>query len=174
MITSETTAGGGLMDSLKICAVTATLALGSLQAASDPTDASPAVCAGPILATQAEAEAYIRKSAHEWAASVVTRNTTALEHIFSEDFVWVVDGRVLDKKATLVIGQKDPGRYVSNVPNQITIRFYGNAAVAQGSETWTRRDGTSGTWVWTDTWISRDGCWQMVSAQDTTVPLRKE
>jgi len=162
------------MNRLKICVAAAALALVSLQGYCDSTDADPASCAGPIITTQAEAEDYILKSEHEWAASVVTRDNKPLESIFSEDFVWVNDGHVLDRKAALAMGEDNPGRYLSNIPGQVTIRFYGDAAVAQGSETWTRKDGTTGRWIWTDTWISRDGCWQMVSAQDTTVPVRKD
>jgi hypothetical protein len=50
--------------------------------------------------------------------------------------------------------------------NEIEIRFYGDAAVAQGNESWKKKDGTTGKFVWTDTWIRRGGKWQIVAAED--------
>jgi hypothetical protein len=43
--------------------------------------------------------------------------------------------------------------------------------VAQGSESWEKRKGEPhyGGFVWTDTWIRRNGQWQIVAAEDLTV-----
>jgi hypothetical protein len=32
------------------------------------------------------------------------------------------------------------------------------------------KSGQRGQFVWTDVWARRNGCWQIVNAQDTTVP----
>ncbi len=42
----------------------------------------------------------------------------------------------------------------------------GDTAVAQGSESWVRQTGERGRFVWTDTWILREGRWQIVAAED--------
>ena len=42
----------------------------------------------------------------------------------------------------------------------------GDTAVAQGSESWVRQTGERGRFVWTDTWILREGRWQIVAAGD--------
>jgi hypothetical protein len=49
--------------------------------------------------------------------------------------------------------------------------FFGDNAVAQGSESWEKRKGEPrfGRFVWTDTWIRRNGQWQIVAAEDLTV-----
>jgi hypothetical protein len=44
-----------------------------------------------------------------------------------------------------------PKYFVSNRLNDVKVRFYGNAAIAQGSETWEKRSGDRGRFVWTDT-----------------------
>jgi hypothetical protein len=61
-----------------------------------------------------------------------------------------------------------PKYFISNHLNEVKLRFYGDTAVAQGSESWERRTGTPkrGSFVWTDTWIRRNGKWQIVAAED--------
>jgi hypothetical protein len=54
------------------------------------------------------------------------------------------------------------------------VRFYGNTAVAQGSETWEKRNGERGRFVWTDTWIRRNGTWQILAAEDLIAPEKAD
>jgi aminopeptidase C len=56
--------------------------------------------------------------------------------------------------------------FVSNRLNEVKVRFYGDTAIAQGDESWERRSGERGRFVWTDTWILRNGRWQIVAAED--------
>jgi hypothetical protein len=44
--------------------------------------------------------------------------------------------------------------------------------VAQGDESWVRRTGQRGRFVWIDTWIKRNGKWQIVAAEDVIAPER--
>lgn len=56
------------------------------------------------------------------------------------------------------------------------VRFFGeNVAMVYGSERATRtQDGKQSIrcLVWTDTWLKRDGKWQIVAAQDTAVECK--
>jgi aminopeptidase C len=63
-----------------------------------------------------------------------------------------------------------PQNFVSNRLNEIKVRFYGDTAIAQGDESWERRTGQRGCFVWTDTWIRRNGHWQIVAAEDLIAP----
>jgi hypothetical protein len=65
-----------------------------------------------------------------------------------------------------------PKYFLSNHLNEVKVRFYGDTAVAQGSESWVRRTGEprQGRFVWTDTWLRRQGRWQIVAAEDLMVP----
>ncbi len=135
----------------------------------DETEHAP--CPGPILASNAEVERYIRTSEDAWAKSVATSDTSVVERILADDLLWVFEGQVLDKTAAVAAAADGPGPFLSNVPNDVQVRFFGTTAVAQGSETWTKRDGRRGKFIWTDTWVGRRGCWQIVAAQDTVVPL---
>jgi ketosteroid isomerase-like protein len=121
---------------------------------------------------QKEAEDYIRKSELEWAESVASGDTAGIERILADDFVGVdPKGKQYDK-ATMISETKDgPKHFVSNHLEDVKIRFFGdNSAVAQGSESWVRRNGEHGRFVWTDTWILRNGRWQIVAAEDLIPP----
>ena len=121
----------------------------------------------------AEAERYIKESERQWAESVATGDTTVVERILADDLVGVdPDGSFYDK-AKMVAGTREaPKVFLSNHLNEVNVRFYGDAAVAQGSESWVRRTGSPlrGRFVWTDTWIRRNGRWQIVAAEDLIVP----
>ena len=77
-----------------------------------------------------------------------------------------------DRAAMLAGTRVSPPAFISNRIGPVTVRFYGDAAVAQGSETWERRSGEprKGRFVWTDTWIRRDGVWKIVASEDLIPP----
>ena len=107
--------------------------------------------------------AYIRHAESDWAESVVTSDEGVLERILADDFVGVdIDGSHYSKAAPIKDFRTKPSEFVSNHLNEVEIRFYGHVAVAQGDESWKKKDGTLGRFVWTDTWIRRNGKWQIV------------
>lgn len=115
--------------------------------------------------------AYIRQSESDWAESIVTNDVSVLERILADDFVGVdIDGSHYSKADGIKVYRTQPSEFVSNHLNEVEIRFYGDAAVAQGSEGWKKKDGATGKYVWTDTWIKRNGKWQVVAAEDLVPP----
>jgi ketosteroid isomerase-like protein len=125
---------------------------------------------------QKEAEDYIRKSESEWAESVANGDATVIERILADDFLGVDTKGKLYDKPTMISETKDgPKHFVSNHLEDVKIRFFGdNTAVAQGSESWVRRNGERGRFVWTDTWILRNDRWQIVAAEDLVPPAKPE
>lgn len=120
----------------------------------------------------AEAERYIKESERQWAESVASGDSSVIERILADDFVGVdSDGGFYGKAKMVKNTASAPKYFLSNHLNEVKVRFYGDAAVAQGSESWVRRSGTPmhGRFVWTDTWIKRNGKWQIVAAEDLTV-----
>jgi ketosteroid isomerase-like protein len=120
-----------------------------------------------------EAERYIIESERAWAESVATGDSSVIERILAEDFVGVdPKGRTYDKSRMVSETREAPKYFVSNHANEIKVRFYGDTAVAQGDETWERRSGDPprGWFVWTDTWVKRNGKWQIVAAEDLIAP----
>ncbi len=113
---------------------------------------------------------YICNGARGWAESVASGDTAVLSRILAEDFIGVDPKGKQYRKAAMIQDTKDAPKYFkSNQINDVTVRFYGSVAVAQGSETWVRQNGKRGQFVWTDTWLKRNGRWQIIAAQDLSV-----
>lgn len=115
------------------------------------------------------AEKYIIESSKDWAESVVTGDMSKRNIYFADDFMGTsTTGDRYDKAA--VTRETGPATYtLSNEVNSIKVRFFGKAAIAQGDETWKKKDGSTGRYVWTDIWIFRNGVWQIIAAQDAKV-----
>jgi Domain of unknown function (DUF4440) len=118
----------------------------------------------------ADDKAYLEKAEADWAESVVSNDARVLERLLAEDFVGIdIDGTRYSKASAIKDCSK-PSEYVSNKLDEMTIRIYGDAAVAQGTESWKKKDGTDGKFIWTDTWIKRGGKWQAVAGEDLIPP----
>jgi hypothetical protein len=118
-----------------------------------------------------EAERYIIESERQWAESVATGDPSVVERILADDFAGVdPKGRSYDKAKMIADTRTAQQYFVSNRLNEVKVRFYGHAAIAQGDESWERRTGEHGRFVWTDTWIRRRGRWQIVAAEDLVAP----
>lgn len=88
----------------------------------------------------------------------------------ADDFVGVdPQGNFYDKATMIANTRQTPKYFASNAIGKVTVRFYGNTAVAQGEENWVRHKGERGRFVWTDTWVYRSGALQIVAAQDASV-----
>jgi hypothetical protein len=118
------------------------------------------------------AEKYIRASEAAWAESVTSNDASVARRILADDFVGVSpDGQTYDKAHAA----DGPSGFKSNHLEYVNIRFYGDTAVAQGSEKWERITGgvVIGHFVWIDTWVCRKGGWRVVSAEDVMVLDKK-
>ena len=132
-------------------------------------DATPKSSPASSVGEQAKVESYIKQSEADWAAAASRGDTSSVERILADDCVGVApDGSYYDKAKAIANTRKDHGNVISNDVNEIKVRFFGDTAVAQGSETWERHEGEPkrGTYVWTDTWVRRRNVWQIVAAED--------
>lgn len=122
----------------------------------------------------AEAERYIRDSESQWAEAVANGDVSVVQQILSDDFIGVDagDGHLYPKAEAISWIQQHHTEYHFNHLDDMKVRFFGNTAVAQGSESWERRTGEprKGRFVWTDTWVLRNGQWQIVAAEDLIAP----
>ena len=124
---------------------------------------------------QKETERYILESQGQWAESVATGDTSAIDRILADDFIEVdPKGHLYTKQQMIDETRNAPKYFVSNRLNDVKVRFYGNTAIAQGSETWEKRSGERGRFVWTDTWLRRNGRWQIVAAEDLIAPEKAD
>lgn len=133
------------------------------------------LCNCSMQKDQKETERYILESERQWAESVVTGDTLAIQRILADDLIGVdPKGGLYNKQQMIADTRNAPKYFVSNRLNDVKVRFYGNTAIAQGSETWEKRSGERGRFVWTDTWLRRDGRWQIVAAEDLIAPEKPD
>src|ERR1044071_4542798 len=124
---------------------------------------------------QKETELYILESERQWAESFATGDTSAIERILADDFIGVdPQGHVYTKQKMIDETRNAPKYFVSNRLNDVKVRFYRRIAIAQGSETWEKHSGERGRFVWTDTWLRRNGRWQIVAAEDLIAPEKSD
>ena len=119
-----------------------------------------------------KAEEYIIQSEKDWAESMANGDTSVIQRILADDFVGVSpDGKQYRKQQMIDDTKQSPEYFISNHLNNVKVRFYEKMAVAQGDETWITRSEKpdTGRLVWTDTWLYRNGKWQIVAAEDLIV-----
>lgn len=118
-----------------------------------------------------QAEKAIREIEEAWAKVAVTGDPAVIERIFADDFVGVSpEGATYSKRKLIEDTKAHPLGFASNQLNEMKVRFVGHVAVAQGNETFTRKDGVRGRFVWTDVLELRSGRWQLIAAQDVIAP----
>ena len=121
---------------------------------------------------QVEAESAIRKIEQDWAETAVTGDTPVIERILADDFVGTSpEGLPYMKQDFLKDMKAHPSEFTANQVNDVKIRFFDNVAVAHGNETFTRKSGEMGRFVWTDVLVKREGKWQIVAAEDLIAPV---
>jgi len=119
---------------------------------------------------EAQAQAEIRDIEHTWAQVAVTGDASVMERIFADDFVGVSpDGVHYTKSQFMEDTKANPLGFTSNELNGMELRFFGNVAIAQGDETFTKKSGEQGRFVWTDVLVRHDGKWKIAAAQDAMV-----
>jgi Domain of unknown function (DUF4440) len=120
---------------------------------------------------------YIIESERKWAESACTQNGIEAE-ILADDFQGTSprDGSRYDKAHAMA--SYDPKNVATDCRLlDAKVRFFGgNIAMVYGSETATRKN-TDGKpeprcLTWTDTWLQRNGKWQVIGAQDAYFPCK--
>jgi len=120
-----------------------------------------------------EAALAIEEGERAWAGSLASGDASVPETLLADDFVGVApDGSLYDKTQAVAEVKAGRGDYTSDRLERVTVRFFGDTAIAQGSEAWTRSDPLhpAGRFVWTDVWLRRHGRWRVVSAEDLIPP----
>ena len=96
-----------------------------------------------------------------------------LKAVIADDFQGTsTDGHRYDKAEAIATDPKAVARDCKL--GDVKVRFFGDSiAIAYGAESRIREgDGKEARrcQVWTDTWLKRNGQWQIVAAQDTVIP----
>jgi len=109
----------------------------------------------------------------KWASSSCSPQPE-LKAAIADDFQGTgTDGRRYEKAEAIATDPKVVARDCQL--GEVKVRFFGDSiAIAYGAENRVRKDKdgqeTKRCQVWTDTWLKRNGQWQIVAAQDTIIP----
>ena len=112
----------------------------------------------------------------KWASSSCSPQPD-LKAVIADDFQGTAtDGQRYDKAEAIATDPKAVARDCQL--GDVKVRFFGDSiAIAYGAENRIRKaeDGKEARrcQVWTDTWLKRNGQWQIVAAQDTVIPCPK-
>ncbi len=124
-------------------------------------------------ATPGDATAkFMVDAERQWAEAACTHNKIA-EKILADDFQGTSPEGKRYTKSEEVAGTRDLSKTARDCRLlDAKVRFFGeDLAMVYGSESSVRKakDGTekSRCLIWTDTWLKRNGEWQIIAAQDT-------
>ena len=109
----------------------------------------------------------------KWASSSCSPQPE-LKDVIADDFQGTAtDGHRYGKAEAIATDPKVVARDCQL--GQVKVRFFGDSiAIAYGAENRIRKAAggkeARRCQVWTDTWLKRNGQWQIVAAQDTIIP----
>ena len=131
--------------------------------------------ASPAADPHARDHEQILQLEREWNQVYLVNDPAPLDHILADDFFGTEpDGRRVHKKE-MIEEAKGPSNLATSVVNEndVTIRYYGDTAVVNGSSSWVQKDRKAGRFIWTDIFVKRSGRWAVVASQDLEVPEAK-
>jgi hypothetical protein len=120
-----------------------------------------------------DAVKFIKAAEGKWA-SLACSPQPDLKAVIADDFQGTSpSGRRYGKDEAITTDTKSLSRDCQL--GEVKVRFFGDSiAIAYGAESWigkaNDRKDTKRCQVWTDTWLKREGKWQIVAAQDTILP----
>ena len=138
----------------------------ALAAAFAPALAASPICTGTGRHDPA-ALRYICDSERAWSQAVASGDTSAPKRVLADDYVGIGSSGKVFVKADMAAQAAKTAQAVAFSDNDyVHVRFFGNTAVDQGRDTVRSKSGHVTHLLWTDTWLKRNGRWQVVQSQD--------
>ena len=116
-------------------------------------------------------EQQVRRLEHQWIEAFLRGDTETLDRILADDFIFTdPEGKLLTKAEWIADITSGELTFESIHIDDLQVRMYGDAAVANGRVTVKARSkegGFNGQYCYTDMYVKRDGRWQAVAEQAT-------
>jgi ketosteroid isomerase-like protein len=109
----------------------------------------------------------------EWIQAVIKRDAVAFDRLLAPSFVYTEDDRVYTKAQLIKEVTTGTDTVVSGRNEDLTVRVYGNTAVATGWLILVGRGASGGferRYRYTDTWWRTGNRWRVIAAQDYLKP----
>lgn len=129
---------------------------------------APAAHAGDGGGIRAADERAIVNGERAWGQAYVTGDVGSVRRLLADDFLGVNPKGTTYDKASVLRDVRDGPHGTSDEVGPVTVRFYGDTAIAQARE---REVGPAperkaAERVFTDTWVKLRGEWRIVAAED--------
>ena len=132
---------------------------------------------GQEAASSGSAAQEVKDLVNQWDEAFMRRDTAALDRILADDFTYTdSSGAVLDRTQYMMSLIKSPDIAIqqSYTSEDVNVRVYGDTAVVTGrSSVKGRSRGKAqflpGQYRFTDVWVKRQGRWQAVATQGTSI-----
>jgi uncharacterized protein DUF4440 len=159
-----------------VSALLAGLLLAGLGAVARPLPAAATVPAIGSRAFQSADARALLKLEDEWAAGLVKRDGALFRRLLAPGFVYTEDDRLSTRDEVLkdIISATDTVEAAHN--EDMKVHSFGGTAVVTG---WLIVKGHTDAgryehrYRFTDTWMRRNGGWQIIAAQDYLVPATR-
>jgi ketosteroid isomerase-like protein len=118
-------------------------------------------------------EQQLIKMEQDWAQATLKRDTQALDRFEADEYVYNIDSMKGTKKDDLADAKSGDFSADSLDEADMTVRVFGDAAVVTGKVT--LRNGkykgkdVSGDYSFTDTWVRKNGHWQVVASHSSKI-----
>lgn len=132
--------------------------------------------AGPLAAGAPDSgavERQLMQTEREWADAMMKDDPAGIERIEADDYSYFFDGVPGDKKSDLADAKG--GAFAGSAElTDVKVRVFGSAAVVTGKAA--LRDAkykgkdVSGNYLFTDTFVKRNGRWQVVASHSNKAP----
>ncbi len=129
--------------------------------------------AGPKASETSSVADQIKKHEQDWAQAVVKEGVASVDQYEADEIITTdPTGRVTNKTQDKTDLSSGDYQIQSEELSDLKVLVYGNTAVAAATN---RMKGTykgqdlSGNYRFTDTWVKRNGKWQVVASQYTKV-----
>jgi hypothetical protein len=131
------------------------------------------------LAQQNSIEQQLIQVERDWCTAQLKKDAALLGRILADDYTGVNSRSIAETKIDALSGLKDKTSTITAcVDSNVKVRLYGDAAVVTGLAT---RSGTFNgapfkdrQFLWTDTFIRKDGRWQCVASQSTLIAAQQK
>lgn len=129
--------------------------------------------AGQKASRTSSVEDEIKKLEQDWAQAVVKEGAASVDQFEADDIITTdPTGRITGKAEDKTDLSSGDYKIQSEELSDLTVHVYGNTAVATATNamkgTYKGQD-LSGKYRFTDTWVKRNGKWQVVASQYTKV-----
>lgn len=119
----------------------------------------------------AEASVAIQTLNDQYIAASRTNDASWFrDHMAHDVLVILGSGRRMDKSAFLTMLVKEPKAFRSLTVRDVSVRVFGPTVQVDADAPWELADGHTGVSRYIDTYMWREGRWQVISAQVTWLP----